>query len=204
MEGSLNQHSMMSSSRWAWISTLSSHPCLLTFSALPSLKLDFNVMTLKPHTVHSNSYLDVHFSSTLLKNRATENCNRWTIQKGGLYILLSITGLIANCAVAFKEYTNHSHQHLGAKYVKIPTKSAHEAFVKNEGMHFTQLSRLPYFDLVHGIVIDPMHNLILGEGLLIIAHHHIFTAPLTLIDYLSRTCQVTLLQYLGSMQNTLL
>ena len=125
-------------------------------------------------------------------------------QKGSLYILLSITGLITNCAVAFKEHTNHSHQHLGAKYVKIPTKSACEAFVKNEGMHFTQLSRFPYFDLVCGIVIDPMHNLILGEGLLIITHHHIFTAPLMLIDYLSRTCQVTLLQYLGSMQNTLL
>src|SRR5258706_4453166 len=78
-EGSLNQHLMMSSSRWAWISTLSSHPCLSTSSAPPSLKLDFNLTTLKPNAVHSNSYLDVHFSSTLSKNRASENCDRWTI-----------------------------------------------------------------------------------------------------------------------------
>ncbi len=95
------------------------------------------------------------------KDLPTAKC----FQKGSLYILLSITGLIANCAVAFKERTNHSHRHLGAKYAKIPTKSAREAFVKNEGTRFTQLSRLPYFDLVCGIVIDPMHNLILGEGL---------------------------------------
>ena len=95
------------------------------------------------------------------KDLPTAKC----FQKGGLYILLSITGLITNCAVAFKEHTNHSHRHLGAKYAKIPTKSAREAFVKNEGTRFMQLSRLPYFDLVRGIVIDPMHNLILGEGL---------------------------------------
>lgn len=95
------------------------------------------------------------------KDLPTAKC----FQKGSLYILCSITGIIANGAVAFKECTNDSHQHLGAKYAKIPTKSACEAFVKNEGMCFTQLSRLPYFDLVHGIIIDPMHNLILGEGL---------------------------------------
>src|SRR5258706_6575697 len=78
-EGSLNQCLMMSSSRWAWISTLSSHPCLSTFSAPPSLKLDFNVTTLKPHPVHIDSYLDVHFSSTLSNNTASQNCDRWTI-----------------------------------------------------------------------------------------------------------------------------
>ena len=82
-----------------------------------------------------------------------------------LYILLSITGLIANGAVAFKEHTNDSHWHLGAKYAKIPSKSAHEASIKKEGMCFTQLPRLPYFNLVHGIVIDPMHNLIQVDGL---------------------------------------
>ena len=49
------------------------------------------------------------------------------------------------------------------KYAKIPSKSACDAFVKKEAMRFTQLSRLPYFDLVCGIVIDPMHNLILGK-----------------------------------------
>lgn len=49
------------------------------------------------------------------------------------------------------------------RYAKITSKAKHDDFVKKEGACFTQLSRLPYFDLVRGIVIDPMHNLILGE-----------------------------------------
>jgi hypothetical protein len=35
-------------------------------------------------------------------------------------------------------------------------------FVKEHATRYTQLSRLPYFDLVRQIVIDPMHNLFLG------------------------------------------
>jgi hypothetical protein len=47
----------------------------------------------------------------------------------------------------------------------LPAK-VQEAFVMKNGMRFTQLSRPSYFDLVHSIVIDPMHSLILGEWLL--------------------------------------
>ena len=68
-----------------------------------------------------------------------------------------------NQLLAFKKCTNESHQQLGAKYARITSKARHKDFVKKEGMHFSQLSRLPYFDLVCGIIIDPMHNLILGE-----------------------------------------
>jgi len=50
--------------------------------------------------------------------------------------------------------------------MKLTSKGTWEAFVKKTGTHFTQLSRLPYFDLVHSIIINPMHNLILGEWLL--------------------------------------
>jgi len=65
--------------------------------------------------------------------------------------------------LAFRKRTNASHRRLGAKYAKITSKAKREEFVKKEGTCFLQLSRLPYFDLVRGIVIDPMHNLILGE-----------------------------------------
>ncbi|KAG2066534.1 hypothetical protein BDR04DRAFT_1121077 [Suillus decipiens] len=37
-----------------------------------------------------------------------------------------------------------------------------QAFVKEHATQYTQLSRLPYFDLVEQIVVDPMHNLFLG------------------------------------------
>jgi hypothetical protein len=39
-------------------------------------------------------------------------------------------------------------------------------FYLKDGMRFTQLSRLSYFNLVRSIVINPMHSLILGEWLL--------------------------------------
>ena len=66
--------------------------------------------------------------------------------------------------LAFRKRTNESHRRLGAKYAKITSKAKRDDFVKKEGTRFTQLSRLPYFDLVRGVVIDPMHNLILGEA----------------------------------------
>jgi hypothetical protein len=66
--------------------------------------------------------------------------------------------------IAFIERTNDLHRNLGQKYANPTSKSTHEAFVKKHRTRFTQLSRLPYFDLVRSIVIDPMHNLILGES----------------------------------------
>ena len=39
-------------------------------------------------------------------------------------------------------------------------------FVKEHATRYTQLSRLPYFDLVNQIVVDPMHNLFLGKSCL--------------------------------------
>lgn len=65
--------------------------------------------------------------------------------------------------MAFKGRTNESHQRLGAKYTKIPSKSAREAFGKGRDTFYADF-KLPYFDLVHGIIIDPMHNLMLGPS----------------------------------------
>ena len=63
-------------------------------------------------------------------------------------------------AIAFKKRTNKSHQSLGVEYVKITSKTVRKDFVKKKGTRFTQLSRLPHFDTVRGIVVDPMHNLL--------------------------------------------
>ncbi|KAG2036333.1 hypothetical protein BDR03DRAFT_1011868 [Suillus americanus] len=44
----------------------------------------------------------------------------------------------------------------------LTTPSACKNFVKEHATRYTQLSHLPYFNLVEQIVIDPMHNLFLG------------------------------------------
>ena len=63
--------------------------------------------------------------------------------------------------VAFHIQTNEEHRRLGDEYCEIRTPTTRKVFMKNYATHYTQLSRLPYFDLVEQIVINPMHNLFL-------------------------------------------
>ncbi|KAF8431526.1 hypothetical protein L210DRAFT_3415850, partial [Boletus edulis BED1] len=70
---------------------------------------------------------------------------------------------------AFRPRTNEEHRELDERYRDIPTPTARKNFVKEFATWYTQLSRLPYFDIVKQIVIDPMHNLFLG---IIETHFH--------------------------------
>ncbi|KIJ57701.1 hypothetical protein HYDPIDRAFT_71487, partial [Hydnomerulius pinastri MD-312] len=63
---------------------------------------------------------------------------------------------------AFRPRTNEEQRHLGERYRNLSTPTARKNFVKEFATRYTQLARLPYFDLVNQIVIDPMHNLFLG------------------------------------------
>ena len=49
------------------------------------------------------------------------------------------------------------------RYARLDTSAARESFVKLHATRWTEFARLPYFDLVCCIVIDPMHNLLLGK-----------------------------------------
>ncbi|KAI0093118.1 hypothetical protein BDY19DRAFT_902918 [Irpex rosettiformis] len=63
---------------------------------------------------------------------------------------------------AFPERTNAEHRRRGEEYLKLKTDYARKMYVKAYATRFTQLSRLPYFDIVRQVVVDPMHNLFLG------------------------------------------
>ncbi|KZV92705.1 hypothetical protein EXIGLDRAFT_692440 [Exidia glandulosa HHB12029] len=62
----------------------------------------------------------------------------------------------------FDKRTDARQRELGEQYRRLSTKAERKAFVKEHATRYTQLSRLPYFDLVQQVVIDPMHNLALG------------------------------------------
>ncbi|KIJ11917.1 hypothetical protein PAXINDRAFT_83790, partial [Paxillus involutus ATCC 200175] len=62
--------------------------------------------------------------------------------------------------------TNAEQCTLGEEYCTLTNSTSRKNFVKLHATRFTQLSRLPYFDLVNQVVIDPMHNLFLGKSLL--------------------------------------
>ncbi|KAF7367759.1 hypothetical protein MSAN_00839900 [Mycena sanguinolenta] len=62
----------------------------------------------------------------------------------------------------FPERTDAEHRRRQQEYLKCTTAAAKKAFVTAYATRWCQLSRLPYFDLCRMIVIDPMHNLLLG------------------------------------------
>ena len=100
-------------------------------------------------------------------------CTRCKIQKedlqkpesydpeGGLFLCTTML-TISSSILVYPRRTEQEHRRLGAKYARICSYSAREAFVKQYATRFTQLSRLPYFSIVRCVVVDPMHNLILG------------------------------------------
>ncbi|KIK16848.1 hypothetical protein PISMIDRAFT_25032 [Pisolithus microcarpus 441] len=62
---------------------------------------------------------------------------------------------------AYLPQTNLEQRHLGDEYHNLANANAQKNFVKEFAMWYSELSCLPYFDLVQQIVIDPMHNLFL-------------------------------------------
>ena len=64
--------------------------------------------------------------------------------------------------VAFCCRTSEEHRRLGDNYRQLSTPTARKNFIKEHATHYSELSQLPYFDMVKQIVIDPMHNLLLG------------------------------------------
>ncbi|KAJ3536169.1 hypothetical protein NMY22_g6153 [Coprinellus aureogranulatus] len=72
----------------------------------------------------------------------------------------------------FRARTDREHRMAGFEYASLTTDAGREAFVKDKAARWSEFARLPYFDLVRMIVIDPMHNLLLG---LVKTHfHHIW------------------------------
>jgi hypothetical protein len=63
----------------------------------------------------------------------------------------------------FSPRSNTQHREYQARYQECTTKNSQKDFVKEYATRWCQLTRLPYFDLCRMIVIDPMHNLFLGE-----------------------------------------
>ena len=58
---------------------------------------------------------------------------------------------------------NKEHHQLGKTYQQLTTLPTRKNFVKEYVTQYCKLSRLPYFNLVKQIVVNPMHNLFLGQ-----------------------------------------
>lgn len=60
--------------------------------------------------------------------------------------------------------THALHKEQVKEFKEATTASQHHELERKYGLRYSELLRLPYFDIVEYHVIDPMHNLLLGTG----------------------------------------
>lgn len=65
-------------------------------------------------------------------------------------------------SAAFPPRTRDEQLRFAQSYAKLSSQSARDEFVRKFATRWSELARLPYFDVCRMIVIDPMHNLLLG------------------------------------------
>lgn len=69
-----------------------------------------------------------------------------------------------NILLDFARRNGEEHRRLSREYQEKETTREREAFFKIHGVRYTEFIRLPYLDIVRASIIDPMHNLLLGES----------------------------------------
>lgn len=66
-------------------------------------------------------------------------------------------------SAGFRARTDKEHRALMNKYHnECHTQASRDAFLTQYATRWSELARLPYFDMCRMIVVDPMHNLFLG------------------------------------------
>lgn len=63
----------------------------------------------------------------------------------------------------FPARSGEEHRRLCYRYRDLSSEEDKNLFFSMHGVRWTEFARLDYFDLVKYTVIDPMHNLLLGE-----------------------------------------
>ena len=68
------------------------------------------------------------------------------------------------CVVELPKRDAKEHRQKCYEWKELPPDEQVEFFA-TYGVRWTELARLPYFDIVRQSIIDPMHNLLLGKSL---------------------------------------
>ncbi|KAJ3525424.1 hypothetical protein NMY22_g10588 [Coprinellus aureogranulatus] len=85
-----------------------------------------------------------------------------SFKQGGAHINLPAAQCCHLQQTGFPARNDLQHRYLGEAYAGKTSQNARDAHVKEFATRWSELARLPYFDIVRCIVIDPMHNLLLG------------------------------------------
>lgn len=71
--------------------------------------------------------------------------------------------------LGFPARTDTHHRKMMREYQACTTKNARDTYAKAYATRWSELARLPYFDTCRMVVVDPMHNLFLGEFVQLLA-----------------------------------
>jgi hypothetical protein len=69
---------------------------------------------------------------------------------------------VLTSSVGFAARTHEEQVKLAQQYAGTQGKTAQAAFITAHATRWFEFARLPYFDVCRMIIIDPMHNLLLG------------------------------------------
>lgn len=70
------------------------------------------------------------------------------------------------CSLDLPLRNDVEQRRLGKEWKNEETNAERSAHFKNHGVRYTEFARLPYFDISRMMIIDPMHNLLLGMSIL--------------------------------------
>ncbi|KAG2053454.1 hypothetical protein BDR06DRAFT_885875, partial [Suillus hirtellus] len=100
-------------------------------------------------------------------------CNKPAAHKIGGFVSHSHTNSCTTCWINISNKDKPSAFTDGEQYCNLTTTNTHKNFVKEFATRYTQLSCLPYFNIVEQIIIDPMHNLFLGKPHFCLYHYYL-------------------------------
>jgi hypothetical protein len=72
----------------------------------------------------------------------------------------------AHLLSAFRARSHDEQLKYAQKYAECLNQAQRDEFVRRTASGWFEFARLPYFDVCRMIVIDPMHNLLLGGHIL--------------------------------------
>lgn len=108
------------------------------------------------------SHSHTHFCTLCWITQADKSSPK-SFERDGSVFFQSVSVLCTyRYSQGFQPRTNDEQRKLQREYLECPNKSAREEFVKRSATRWSELYRLPYFDVCEMIVVDPMHNLFLG------------------------------------------
>ncbi len=100
-------------------------------------------------------------------------CTKCKVTQAKLKSIQSLSNGTLSCQKFFMVITFHfagfearggvEHRAKCFESKALPSDARREAFFETEGVRWSELARLAYFDINRQAVVDPMHNLLLGE-----------------------------------------